>query len=135
MDEGAGAPPVKGSLGQLLNSARNALASLLELGRTRLELLSVELRLDLRRLAGLLLLAVVAGLAAIAGLVMAGITLIIVYWDSHRVLAAVLVTAGFVAIAAIAGLVLSWRLRSQAPPLEGTLSELARDIDKLRGRR
>jgi uncharacterized membrane protein YqjE len=134
MDEGAGAP-VKASLSQLLNSARHALASLLDLGRTRLELLSVELQLDLRRLAGLLLLAVVAVLAAVVALVMAGITLIIVYWDSHRVLAAGLVTAGFIAIAAIAGLVLAWRLRSQARPLEGTLSELARDIDKLRGQR
>ncbi|MCK6370957.1 MAG: phage holin family protein [Gammaproteobacteria bacterium] len=134
MDEGAGAP-VKASLSQLLNSARHALASLLDLGRTRLELLSVELQLDLRRLAGLLLLAVVAVLAAVVALVMAGITLIIVYWDSHRVLAAGLVTAGFIAIAAIAGLVLAWRLRRQAHPLEGTLSELARDIDKLRGQR
>jgi uncharacterized membrane protein YqjE len=104
------------------------------MGRTRLELLSVELREELNRAAELAVWGVVAVLAAGGGLLFAGLTVIFAFWDTHRILAAVLVTASYFLIAVVAGLVVRSRLRSRPPFLHATLGELARDEDDLRGR-
>ena len=51
MDESAGRGSQQGPIGRLLRSASELLATVLAIGRTRLELLSVELQLELRRVA------------------------------------------------------------------------------------
>lgn len=103
------------------------------MGRTRLELLSVELQLEWRRTLGLAVWAAVAVLAGGIGLLLAAVTVIVVFWDSHRVLAAVLVTAAFLGLAIAASAVIAYRLRTRPPLLEGTLAELARDQEQLGG--
>jgi uncharacterized membrane protein YqjE len=126
--------PAAGPLGRLIGSAGDLLASLLTIGRTRLELLTVELQLELRRIAELLVLAFVALLAGGMGLLMGGLSIIFAFWDTHRLLAAGLVTATFFALAALAVFLLARRVRDRPRALDGTLSELARDAEQLRGR-
>ena len=122
-----------GPAGRFFASARRLLASVLAIGRTRLELLSVELQLELQRAVQLAVWAAVAVLAAAIGLLLAGVTVIIAFWDTHRLLAAVLVTAAFVGLALAAIAVLAYKLRTRPPMLEGTLAELARDQERLGG--
>jgi uncharacterized membrane protein YqjE len=65
---------------------------------------------------------------------MAGLAVILTFWDDHRVLAAVLVTGTFLGAAAVAALVLARKVREKPAMLEGTLAELGRDSEELRGR-
>jgi uncharacterized membrane protein YqjE len=118
--------------GRLLGSVRGLVASLLAIGRTRLELLTVEVQLEIRRVADLLVLALAAVVAAGAGLVMAGLALVLAFWDAHRLLVAVLVTASFLGIAGVAALMARRRLNAASGFLAGTLGELARDAEQLR---
>lgn len=122
-----------GPIRRLMDSAANLLASVLALGRTRLELLSVEVQLEVRRTVELAIWAIVAAQAAMVGLIMAAFWVVLAFWDSHRLLAAGLVTGFFLALAAGAALVVVARLRARPRFLEGTLTELARDVDRLRG--
>ena len=124
----------RGPVRQLIASVSGLLATAIDIGRTRLELLTVEVREELHRTAGLLVLGLVGVLAASAGVLFAGLAVIFAFWDTHRVLAAVLVTGGFFALGAVAALQLRSRLRSRPRFLEGTLAELARDEAQLRGR-
>ncbi len=124
----------RGPVRQLIASASGLLATALEIGRTRLELLTVELREEVHRTAELLVLGLAAVLAAAAGVLFAGLAIIFAFWDTHRILAAVLVTMGFFAVAAITGLLLRSRLRSRPRFLQATLAELGRDEGQLRGR-
>lgn len=130
--EEPGRPP--GPLRRLIGSVSNLLANVIGIGRTRLELLSVELREELNRAAELVVWGAVAVLAAGGGVLFAGLAIIFAFWDTHRILAAVLVTAGYFVLAAAAGLVIRSRLRSRPPFLQATLGELARDEDELRSR-
>lgn len=124
----------RGPVRQLIASVSGLLATAIGIGRTRLELLTVELRQELHRTAELLVWATVAVLAAGGGVLFAGLAVIFAFWDTHRILAAVLVTAGYFALATGAALLVRSRLRSRPPFLQATLWELARDEDELRGR-
>jgi uncharacterized membrane protein YqjE len=119
---------------QLIASVSGLLATALEIGRTRLELLTVELREEVHRTAELLVLGLAAVLAAAAGILFSGLAIIFAFWDTHRILASVLVTLGFFALAAVTALLLWSRLRSRPRFLQATLAELARDETELRDR-
>ena len=122
-----------GPLRQLIGSLTDLLATAVGIGRTRLELLSVELREELARTAGLIVWGVVALLASACAVLFAGLGIIVIFWDTHRVLAAVMVFATFLALAIGAGLVLRSQLQSRPPFLQATLRELSRDEAALRG--
>jgi uncharacterized membrane protein YqjE len=122
-----------GPIRQLIGSISGLFATLISMGRTRLELLSVELREEVNRTAELLAWGLVALLGAAGTLLFAGFAIIVAFWDSHRTLAAVLVTAAWLALAAFAALRVRGQLRSRPPFLGATLAELRRDEDHLRG--
>lgn len=128
----ASAQPARGPVRRLFDSATHLLATLLALGRTRLELLTVEVELEIRRIAIIAVWLVIAVHAAILTLVLCGFWIILFFWDSHRLLATGIVTGFFALTTLIASLMLGQRLRSKPPALQGTLSELAQDIERLR---
>jgi uncharacterized membrane protein YqjE len=116
-----------GPIGSLLRSLRNLLATAIAIGHTRLELLSTELQREIHEAAAILLWAAIALLAAGIGLFLLAILVVLIYWDTHRVLASVVVTAVFLAIAATAALVLRAKIRNRPRLLGGTLTELKKD--------
>ena len=120
-----------GLLDRLVASTGNVLATLITRGRTRLELLTVEIQEELQRSATLLLWAGVALLAGGWALFFAGLTVVFVFWETHRLLAAVLVTGSFAALALTAVLVLRSRLANRPRFLGATLSELRTDAGQL----
>jgi len=116
----------------LLESARNLLSGVLDLGRTRFELFSTELREELTRLAA----AIIGGLAvlifAAIGLGFGAVALILSVDESRRLPVTIGVAVFFLAAAGIA----AWRLRRLAAlkphPFEATLSELREDLTALK---
>jgi uncharacterized membrane protein YqjE len=120
--------------------ATNLLRSLVQLGgtvleaaQTRVELLTTELSEDLERGLQIVVWALIATLAGILGALLAGVTLIIYFWDTHRIAAALGVTAVFLLSAAFAGLALHRRLQEKPRLLDATRSELRRDVTAVRG--
>lgn len=123
----------RGPVGRLLGSISGLLASAVDIGRTRLELLATEVQEEIRRTAALLALGFVALFAAGMASLMLGLTLIFAFWDTHRVLVSVLVTLAYGLGALAATMVISNRLKSRPGVLSDTLAELRRDRDTLRG--
>ena len=124
----------RGPIGRLVASLSRLLATILTIGRSRLELLTVELQLEVQRIAELALWAFVAVFASGVALLLSGIAVILVFWDTNRLLAAALVTGIFLAAALISIFVLLRKLRARPRMLDGTLAELTRDIERLDGR-
>ncbi len=99
--------------------ATNLLRSLVQLGgtllgaaQTRIELLTTEISEDLQRGLQILLWALVTVLAGIFGILLAGLTIIVLFWDTHRIAAAVGVTALFLLLALVAGLLFRKQLHA-----------------------
>jgi uncharacterized membrane protein YqjE len=131
MSETQGEPRV-GPIGGLIASVRNAVATLVAIAQTRLEIISTELDEQIGRAANLLLWAFVALLAAGIGLFVGALVLIFAFWDTHRLLVSLLVMGFFMLLSGVAALVLRAKL-AQRPPLFGaTIAELSRDRDHLR---
>ena len=84
-----------GPISRLLRSLGNVLASLVDVGQTRLELLTLELQAEVRRAASLLAIGFFTLFFAGMGCLLAGLSLIFAFWDSQRILVSVLVTAFF----------------------------------------
>jgi uncharacterized membrane protein YqjE len=115
----------------LLGSLRGFLATLLGLAHTRLALASAELEETLERLAEMLLWSAVALTLGVLALVLLALTVVIAFWDEHRLLAA----GGVTLIASLAAGAAAWRVRGLAAErprlLSDTLDELQRDIEVL----
>jgi uncharacterized membrane protein YqjE len=62
------------------------------------------------------------------------LTVIFVFWDTHRIAASLAMVGLFVGVALVAGLVLRHKLSTKPPLLDDTLAELARDRDQLKAR-
>lgn len=107
--------------------------TLLATVQTRVELLTTEVSEDLERGVRVLILAFVAALAAILALLLAGITIIVWFWDTHRIGAALGVTAAFLLMAVVAAWLARERLHAKPRLLDATRSELRRDVEALRG--
>jgi uncharacterized membrane protein YqjE len=122
--------------------ATNLLRSLVQLGgtllataQTRVELLTTELSEDLERGVRILLWGFVALLAGILGALLAGVTLIVYFWDTHRLGASIGVTLVFLLVAAVAGWIARERLQEKPRVLDATRTELQRDVAGLRSER
>lgn len=118
----------------LFHSLNSFIATLVGITHTRLQLLTTELQEEVREVGLILVWSFVALFAAMMALFLGALTVIFVFWDTHRVLAAVLMTGAFLLIAAIAGLLLMRRLAAKPPLLDATLAELAKDRDQLKAR-
>jgi uncharacterized membrane protein YqjE len=116
----------------LLESARNLLAGLLELGRTRFELFGTELREELARLAATVLGGLAVVLLAALGLAFGATALILGVSEANRIA----VTAGVAAFFLLAAGIVAWQLLrvAGAKPraFDATLSELQRDLNAIK---
>jgi uncharacterized membrane protein YqjE len=115
----------------LFASVRRLLATLLELGSTRLALISVEIQEQIEYAAGLLLWGVTAIFFGSLTVLLLALTLLIVFWDTHRLLAAGLITAVFALIALAAALTVRGLLRRRPRFLADSADELKRDAAML----
>ncbi len=117
----------------LFASLRRMLATLLALVHTRLELVGVEIEEQIEHAAAVLLWSIAAIFFASLTVLLLALTVVIAFWDGHRLLAAGLVTASFAATALAAALVVRRRLRQRPRFLAATVGELQRDAATLEG--
>jgi uncharacterized membrane protein YqjE len=121
-----------GLTGGLFHSLNGFVSTLVNVAQTRLQLLTTELQEEVQRAAQMLIWAFVSLFAALMALFLGSLTVIFVFWDTHRLVAAVAMTGVMLAVAAGAGLVLRAKLATKPPMLDATLAELAKDRAQLR---
>jgi len=105
--------------------------TLLSFVLTRTRLAATELEEQAVRLAEILIWLVVAAFFLGIAIVFAAVLVVLLFWDSNRVLAAGLLAAMFIAIGAGAVLIARLRLSQLPKLLAATLAELERDRDSL----
>lgn len=115
------------------DSLRRALATLIELAYTRLELVGVEIEATVRHSLNLLLWSIIAVFSATMSILMLVLTMLIALWDTHRMLAAGAITAFFASAALAAAFVVRHRIRTRPRLLATTIAELRRDAAALDG--
>ncbi|HSA89597.1 MAG TPA: phage holin family protein [Burkholderiales bacterium] len=116
----------------MLQAVQSFVASLLDLGRTRFELFSTELREELARLAT----AVIGGLAVLIlvalGFAFAGLALILHVGEESRLAATIGVALFFLVAAAVVAWLLRRLAETKPRAFDATLSELQRDLNTIR---
>ena len=116
----------------LLESARNLVSGILDLGRTRFELFGTEMREEMNRLAA----AVIGGLAilvfATIGLSFGSVAIILSVDEPKRVPVTIGVAVFFLLAAGIAALLLRRVAKMKERPFEATLGELKSDLQALK---
>jgi uncharacterized membrane protein YqjE len=117
----------------LFASLRRMLGTLIALGHTRLELVSVEIEEQIGYAASVLVWSIAAIFFGSLTILLLALTVVIAFWDGHRLLAAGLVTAVFALVAVVALLVVRARLRRRPRLLSATVAELRRDVAALEG--
>ena len=105
--------------------------TLLSFVLTRTRLAATELEEQALRLIEILIWLAVALFFLGVALVFAAVLVVLVFWDSNRLLAAGLLAALFVSFGTGAALIARRRLRERPKLLAATLAELERDRDTL----
>jgi uncharacterized membrane protein YqjE len=123
---------IQGPATNLLRSLVHFGGALLGLAHTRIELLMSEIDEDLGRGLRMLLWAVVALLAGSLGILLSGLTVMIYFWDTHRLAAALGVTGVFLLLSLLAGFMFRARLYEKPRLLDATRTVLQRDALALR---
>ena len=114
-------------------SLRSIGANLLALVHTRVELVVTELQEEKEHLIGMAVLAAVSALFLALGLLLVAMFIVVLFWDSHRVLAAGGVTVLYLALGAIALRRLRAMARASPPLFAATLAEFEKDLQLVRG--
>src|ERR1044072_9191049 len=116
----------------LLESARNLIAGVLDLGRTRFELFSTELQEELNRLAA----AIVGGLAilvfAAIGLGFGAVAIILSVSEAYRLWVTIGAAVFFLLAAGIAALLLRRVAQMKPRPFDATIPELRNDLQAVK---
>jgi uncharacterized membrane protein YqjE len=115
----------------LIDSAKRILATFIALIHTRLELFTTEIEEEIQRAASIMLWALVALFFGSLTVLMIAFTVIIIFWDDHRILAAGLVTATFLVMTLVFGLLARSRLRAKPRFMSASIEELKRDRESL----
>lgn len=99
----------------------------------RLDLLFLEFQEEKQRLLGALLLAMSAAFAAFLGFLSLNVLLILLFWDTHRILVVALMCLFYIAVALSIVFWLRQRLRTDPNPFSTSLSELRKDLSFVEG--
>jgi uncharacterized membrane protein YqjE len=126
-DSAAGATRVGG----LLGSAKNLAATLIAIAQTRLQLLANEIQAEKLRLARLGLFAVAAIFFIAFGIIMLTLLVIVVFWDSHRLLAIGGFAAVYLLLGIAFGVMVFTRATERTRLFEDSLREFAKDREQL----
>ena len=117
----------------LLDSLRNLARTFIAIVQTRIEIFASEIDEERARLARIAVLAAVAALCIALAVVLLVFFLVVLFWDTNRLLA-IGVLAGVFAIGGIAACLGLRAAISQRPKfLSATLAELRKDRTKLEG--
>ena len=122
----------RGAASRLLRSAVQLLDTVWQAVQTRGELLTTEVEEEFARVGRVLLLGMATLLVGILGALIAGFVVVLVFWETHRLAAALAVLGMFLLGAVFCGLAVRRELRARRRLFEAALTELARDVARLR---
>jgi len=134
MDDHDGSNPPQGHPLGMFDSLKQLLGTLAGIAQTRIELLGTEVEEQVARLSSMLLWTIVSLFLAFTAAVLVAVAVLVVFWDTNRILAAVLLAAGFALLALISWLRVRAVARGRPHLFQATLEELAKDRDRLGGR-
>ena len=107
-------------------------SSLLAIAKNRAALASIELQEELGRIIGYVIFSIAAFFCILVGIIMAGVLVVVLCWDTCRVGALGGVTAFFLIIGIILALKLRSSLKNRPKILAKTREEIATDITRLK---
>jgi len=111
----------------LLTSLKNLTVTLIAIIHTRLELLSTDLEEGRERFISLLAMIFVSLFSLCFGAVLLTILVVVVFWDTHRLLVLGSLTGLFLLTGAVLGALVIKRLKSMPRMFEASLAELIKD--------
>ncbi len=115
----------------LLASLKTLALTLVGVVQTRLELLSTDIAEERARLTGILFSAMAALFCLGVGLVLFAILIVVLFWETHRILSLVLLTGTFLAAGAGFWAVAMQKLRIKSRLFDTSIGELAKDREQL----
>lgn len=120
--------------GGLFDSLKGLAATLIAITHTRLELLSTELEEERVWLVSMLAWTLAALFCAGLGVVLAAVFVVAAFWDTHRLLTLSILMVVFFLAAVLSALVVLAKARAKPRLFAGSLVELSKDHERLRGR-
>jgi uncharacterized membrane protein YqjE len=111
----------------LLNSLKNLTLTVIAMIHTRLELIGTDLEEGRERFISLLAMAFVSLFTLCFGAVLLSIFIVVVFWDTHRLLVLGSLTGVFLITGAVLGAIVLKKLKSMPKMFEATLAELVKD--------
>jgi uncharacterized membrane protein YqjE len=115
----------------LLNSLKNLTVTLIAIIHTRLELISTDLEEGRERFISLLAMAFVSLFSLCFGAVLLTILVVVVFWDTHRLLVLGSLTGLFLISGAVLGAIVVGKLKSMPRMFEASLAELIKDHQEI----
>ena len=115
----------------LLASLRNLVATAVGILQTRLELLATEVEEERLRLLQIALWAVIAVFLLALGILTLTLFVVILFWDTHRVLVTGLLAVLYLVLGAAIGLAARSKARAKSKLFSASLAELAKDREQL----
>jgi uncharacterized membrane protein YqjE len=119
----------------LLDSLTTLATTLVAIAHTRLDLLSTDLEEDREHLLSLLIFTLCALFFFGVGLLLASILLVVIFWDSYRLLVLALLAGCFLLAGAGAWWIAVTKAKNKPRLFAGSMSELLLDRQQLASRR
>ena len=115
----------------LLSSLKRLVTTLVAIGQTRLELLSVELQAERRRLTAMLVFGAAAIFFLACGILLLTLLVIVAFWDSNRLLAIGLCALFYFGVGTVLAVLAKQRAAEGSHIFESSLAELSKDRERL----
>ena len=115
--------------GGFANSIKRLVESVTEFLSSKLELFSVELQEEKRRILELLILAATALLFGVLALTVLTFSVVAVFWETHRFAALFMVSAVYIVISVLLFVRLQRKVHTATKVFEATVEELKKDTE------
>jgi uncharacterized membrane protein YqjE len=123
--------PEAGQSRGLLSSLQRLITTLLEILQTRVEIIATEFEEERVRLRELVVFGVLTLFFVSVGLTLVTLFIVSLYWDTHRLQVLGGVALLYLGLGGVTGICLYRRLKSRPRLFAATVSELAKDREKL----
>lgn len=129
IEEGIAVPP-RPTHG-ILVSARNFVATLVDIIATRVEIIATELEEERLRLGSMAAWAACMFLSVALALLFLSLLVVVAFWDEHRLAAIACVTGFYAILAVVSGMQLRNRIERKSKLFTTTIEELRKDQARL----
>jgi len=115
----------------LLASIKNLTATLIDIVHTRLDLLCTDMEEERQRLVSLLAMAFVSLFCLCVGVVLLAIFIVVMFWDTHRLLVLGLLTGIFMISGVVLWSLAMHSLKTMPRLFAASLAELSKDREQI----